>query len=468
MAEWERKVEWVQKVREFLVAAALWAGVCVRRLFLHDKTSSYTRHTQNADYTRCQVPATRQDFTWNRQFLNCRSSRRRRFSPRYNQEIWLVSTCTYNLQEEIRTIVKKRSDFEHKVLSRGTKPIDFARYAAWDISLEKLRQQRCKRLRIKGCTSHASEARIFGIFDRGTRKHPGDITLWMSYLEYTRGIEATKKFKTVLTAAIRLHPTKSELWLYAARYTLEAEADMNGARSYMQRGTRFCTTSRELWIEYAKLEMIYLAKIAMRRKILGLDIEASKDEEMEGLEEEESGFETSKDVIAIPDFKTNTLRPAMIEGIKVDSEAVKDPMTTPALQGAIPMAIFDAARKQPFFCASAAEDFFDMFALFTQVRCLPKILQHTLDAMMELYATESCTCNCYVKQPFVGIEATSVEFPAALGESLDRLKRSMEKTKDKEDLVKKTRVWIESFLAVEELDPGIQTVLKHTLRKIES
>lgn len=290
----------------------------------------------------------------------------------------------------------------------------------------------------------------------------------MSYLEYTKGIDATKKFKTVLTAAIRLHPTKSELWLYAARYTLEAEADMNGARSYMQRGTRFCTTSRELWIEYAKLEMIYLAKIAMRRKILGLDVEESKDEEMDGVEEEENGFETSKDVIAIPDFKTNSLRPAMIEGIKVDSEAVKDPMTTPALQGAIPMAIFDAARKQPFFCASAAEDFFDMFALFTQVRCLPKILQHTLDAMMELYTTDSCTCNCYVKQPFIGIEATSAEFPAALGESLDRLKKSLDRTKDKESLAKKTRVWIESFLAVEELDPGIQTVLTHTLRKVGS
>ena len=353
------------------------------------------------------------------------------------------------------------------MLSRGTQPIDFARYAAWDISLETLRKQRCKRLRIKGSTSHASEARIFGIFDRGTRKHPGDIGLWMSYLQYTKGIDATKKLKTVLTAAIRLHPTKSELWLYAARYALEAEADMNGARSYMQRGTRFCTTSRDLWIEYAKLEMIYLAKIALRRKILGLDIEETKDEEMDDLDEE-NGFETSKDVIAIPDFKANTLRPAMIEGIKVDSEAVKDPMTTPALQGAIPMAIFDAARKQPFFCASAAEDFFDMFALFTQVKCLPKILQHTMDAMMDSYATDACTCNCYVKQPFVGIEATSAEFPAALGDSLDRLKQSLETTKDKGELSKKTKVWIESFLVVEGLDPGIETVLKHTLRKISS
>lgn len=243
---------------------------------------------------------------------------------------------------------------------------------------------------------------------------------------------------------------------------------MNGARSYMQRGTRFCTRSRDLWIEYAKLEMIYLAKIALRRKILGLDVDRSI-EAADAMEEdaEDTGFATSADVIAIPDFKANALRPSMIEGVKVDAEAAKDPMTTPALNGAIPLAIFDTARKQPFFCASAAEDFFDMFAAFTQVRCLPKILQHVLDSMTELYPTDACTCSCYIKQPLAAIEPSSAEFPAALGSALDRLKEAMAKVKDKGDLSKKTKAWIEPILAIEELDPGIQTVLRHTLRKLE-
>jgi U3 small nucleolar RNA-associated protein 6 len=290
----------------------------------------------------------------------------------------------------------------------------------------------------------------------------------MSYLECARQAKTTKKFKAILTSAIRLHPTKSELWLYAARWSLEAESDMNGARSYMQRGTRFCTRSRDLWIEYAKLEMIYLAKIELRRKILGLDVDISI-EHPEAMEEdtEVAGFATSADVIAIPDFKTNALRPSMIAGVEVDTEAVKDPMTTPALNGAIPLAIFDAARKQPFFCPAAAEDFFDMFAAFTQVRCLPKILQHVLDSMTELYPTDACTCNCYIRQPFAGIESTSAEFPAALGSALERLKESMVRVKDKAELSKKTKSWIEPIVVMKEIDPGIQTVLKHTLRKLE-
>ena len=373
------------------------------------------------------------------------------------------------MQDEIRNLVKKRSDFEHKVLARGSQPVDFARYAAWEISLEKLRQKRCKRLRIKGSTAHTGQARIFQIFDRGTKKHPGDVALWMSYLEYVRQAKANKKFNSVLTSAIRLHPTKSELWLYAARWSLESEADMNGARSYMQRGTRFCTRSKELWLEYAKLEMIYLAKIALRRKILGLDIDESI-EASEELEETagEPGFATSEDVIAIPDFQTHALRPSMIEGVKVDTEAVKDPMTTPALNGAIPLAIFDAARKQPFFCPSAAEDFFDLFATFTQVRCLPKILQHVLDSMISWYPKDAFTCNCYIKQPIIGINPDSPEFPSALGSTLDRLKETMEKTKDRAELSKRTRAWIEKILALQDLDPGIRMVLNHTIGKLDS
>jgi U3 small nucleolar RNA-associated protein 6 len=364
-------------------------------------------------------------------------------------------------------LVKKRSDFEHRVLGRGSQPIDFAKYAAWEISLEHLRKKRCKRLQIKGSTTHSGQARIFSIFDRGTKKHPGDVALWMSYLESAREAKATKKFKMILTAALRLHPTKFELWLYAAKWSLQSEADMSGARSYMQRGTRFCTRSKDLWIEYAKLEMIFLTRIALRRKILGLDASDQADTDAEEEQFEGNGFETSADVIAIPKFKQDTLRQSMVEGVGVDEEAKKDPMTTPALNGAIPLAIFDAARKQPFFCSSAAEDFFNMFATFTHVKCLAKVLQHVLGAMTELYPTDPSTCNCYIREALVGLSPAAPEFPAALGKALERLKESMEKAHDKGQLATKTRSWIESTLNVADLDPGIKVVLAHMLRKLE-
>jgi U3 small nucleolar RNA-associated protein 6 len=354
------------------------------------------------------------------------------------------------------------------VLARGSTPVDFARYAAWEISLERLRQKRCKRLRIKGSSAHAGQARIFLIFDRGTRKHFGDLGLWMSYLEYARQAKANKKFKTVLTAALRMHPTKAELWLYAAKWALEAESDVNGARSYMQRGTRFCNRNKELWIEYAKLEMIYLAKIGMRRRMLGLDANrAMEAAEETGQTEQDPGFATGEDMIHVPNLKLRSLQPRMIEGVRVDTETAKDPMTTPALNGAIPLAIFDDARKQPFYTAVVGEEFFNMFAEFSAVSCLPKLLQHVVDSMTDTHANDPATCSCFIRQPIIGLLPLTPEFPAALASSLDRLKSSRERTSNREQLAKKTVAWIEPTLALKGLDDGIRKVLLFTLRSLE-
>ncbi|KAG9242977.1 U3 small nucleolar RNA-associated protein 6-domain-containing protein [Calycina marina] len=365
---------------------------------------------------------------------------------------------------EIKSFVKKRSEFEHKVLARGSTPIDFAQYAAWETNLERLRQKRCSRLRIKSDSRYAGPARTFQIYDRGTQKHPGDVGLWMSYLEFARKEKGTKKWEAALTQALRLHPTKEDFWLYAARWSLERDGDMAAARSYMQRGTRFCTRNARLWIEYAKMEMIYLAKIALRRKILGLD--PVEEEVAEEEVEEEDGFATSQDVISL---KTHTLRSEMVAKVQVDGEAKKDPMDTPALNGAIPMAIYDSATKQSFFCTAVAEQFFDMFALFTQVRSLSRILQHVLDSMRDMYAKDASTFSCYTRWPVVTLDVTSSEFPMALATSLSRAKEARESVsvRDRAALAKKTRAWVEPILAREDIDPGVRTVLEVMLQRIE-
>jgi U3 small nucleolar RNA-associated protein 6 len=290
----------------------------------------------------------------------------------------------------------------------------------------------------------------------------------MSYLEYAREAKAVKKFKTVMTAALRMHPTKPELWLYAAKWILETESDMSGARSYMQRGTRFCTRSADLWIEYAKLEMIYLAKIGMRRRILGLDGRSATDDTIEAdVANEDDAFSTSKDVVAISDFTAHTLHLSTLDGVKVDSEAVKDPMITPALNGAIPLAIFDDARQQSFYSVATAEDFFNMFTAFTLVSCQLRILQHVLDSMLESFPSDPSTLSCFIRQPIIGIDPKSAAFPMALASSLERLKSSREKSKDSGLLSKKIALWFEELAKTEDLDVGVETVLKHTLRRLQ-
>ena len=150
-----------------------------------------------------------------------------------------------------------------------------------------------------------------------------------------------------------------------------------------------------------------------------------------------------------------------------DEEATRKLEQSPALGGAIPMAIFDISQKQRFWGAATAETFFDLFAGFGGVSCQDKIVQHVVDAMAEMFPKDPATGSCVVRQPLVGVAVNTAEFPKALRESLARLKVAMGETEDKKALAKKLVAWIETMLAVEELDEAIKTVLGHTKKSLE-
>ena len=173
--------------------------------------------------------------------------------------------------DEIRAIVKKRSDFEHTLNGRGSKPEDYARYATYEINLDALRRKRCARLGVKmdPSTAHKGQRTVFFILDRGTKKFPGDMSLWMQYIDFCKGEGAHKKLSKVFTRLLRLKPTSWGTWVLAAKYYAETQGDMHTARSYLQRGLRFCPREGNLWKEYARFETLYLAKLAARKKLAG-------------------------------------------------------------------------------------------------------------------------------------------------------------------------------------------------------
>lgn len=75
----------------------------------------------------------------------------------------------------------------------------------------------------------------------------------------------------VLTKALQLHPAASGLWSYAASWEFEHNSNAAAARTLMQRGLRMCKGSRQLWLEYFRMELMYARKLRKRRHILGLD-----------------------------------------------------------------------------------------------------------------------------------------------------------------------------------------------------
>ncbi|KAI1742466.1 U3 small nucleolar RNA-associated protein 6-domain-containing protein [Xylaria scruposa] len=367
--------------------------------------------------------------------------------------------------DEIRSLVRKRTDYEHIVLSPGNKAQDWLNYVAWERSLEALRAKRCRRLEIRTSSKHAGEGRVFGILERSVNRHPGSLELWKEYLSYATKMRATKRYRKVMTRALRMHPAKPELWVLAGQRSAR-NGDMHAARGFFMRGSRFCTRDPTVWLAYAECEMEWLEKMEARKDKKGgtdkaIQEQAEHDDDEIRLGSDDSDDDADDDgrlVIPNPDNDT--------------AKKVFDDITTsklknnPALDGAIPLAIFDVAKKQPFFNAAVAEQFFSVFAVFTQISIQGRIIQHVLDSMNELYPNDASTAYCYIRQPSIGIDVNSPAYPKALKEILSRIKTSSATTTNIKALSIKVKSWLENLLSSQDLDSGLRTVLKHTIETL--
>ena len=368
--------------------------------------------------------------------------------------------------DEIRSLVRKRTDFEHLVLSPGNKPHDWLNYAKWEKSLESLRVKRCRRLQIRTSSSHAGQGRVFGILERAVSRHPESLELWKEYLTFARDMKATKRYRKVMTRALRMHPAKAELWVLAGRRSA-SNGDMPTARSFFMRGVRFCTREPTVWLEYTRCEMEWLRHMETRKDKKG-GTERAITEQAEHSDDEirfNDGDDSDDDIdengrMVLPDPEKAAKKQVF------DDATAQKLENNPALDGAIPQAIFDISRKQTFFNAGVAERFFDLFSTFDGVNSQGRILQHIMTTMQELYPNDPSTLYCYTRHPLVGLDVKTPAYPRALREALARLKSSLETTTDKPSLAEKTASWIEPLLSTKDLDAGIRTVLEHTLRTL--
>lgn len=364
-------------------------------------------------------------------------------------------------QEEIHSISKRRSEFEHKICSRDSQASTFAHYVTYEMNLDSLRRKRVKRLGVK-FASHSGPRRIFFIFDRATRKFPGDIGLWMQYLSYSRKQKASKKVSQILTSVLRMHPTKSELWTYAAGFAIEEHADMTEARSYLQRGLRFCKSSQELWLEYFRLELIYITKITARRRILGVD---RRHEMVEG----QPAVDMSADVVVLPEDVGEDIAPSLRQ-YESNEANLQDLDGTPVLSGAIPVAVFDAAMAQFPTSDSFGKSFFDVASSFEQLPRLRAILVHIADWLMERLPWSLSAQICNIKVVTSGLGVSSPDFPKALGEYLKRIKlyRLGERTSDDDKtFMKEIRKHLSDIRTEDLLDPALDRVIRAQLKSLE-
>lgn len=260
-------------------------------------------------------------------------------------------------KREITMIMRRRTDFEHRILGRGSSARDYLRYADFEINVERLRKKRISRLAKVGAvdtkpsiSDWAGSRRILFTYDRGVRKYPGASELWSAYLRFAKKNGSVKLVYNVYSRLLQLQPRNVEAWLSAAKYEFENNANAKGARILLQRGLRFNAEDPKMWLQYAQFELTYIYKLLARRKVLGLISQSQQKNEMEREEKQlqkkinkgDVAGEHLQDKIELPELQEEEVKEELNHLPEADMDMLGNPETNPALRGDVVLAIFDS------------------------------------------------------------------------------------------------------------------------------
>jgi hypothetical protein len=173
---------------------------------------------------------------------------------------------------EVRALVKKRTDFEYRLRRRAAERRDFERYIEYERTFEQLLKARRARLgaeKGKAAAKFSCVKHIHFIFDRAVKKFRGDIALWLEWIDYAKSEQSSKVLSKIFARALQLHPRNAQLWVHAAAYEWDS-GNVTASRTLLQRGIRLNNKSADLWREYFRMEVLFTARLAERRRVLGL------------------------------------------------------------------------------------------------------------------------------------------------------------------------------------------------------
>ncbi|SCV05652.1 LANO_0H12200g1_1 [Lachancea nothofagi CBS 11611] len=264
-------------------------------------------------------------------------------------------------KNEVSSIMKKRTDFEHRLNSRGSRIADYEKYIEFESNVDKLRRKRIERILEGSKTSSISDwsiqQRIQFIFQRGCNKFPKELKFWSLYLNYlkTRGHKTSyRRIHSVYNQLLKLHPTNIDIWVSCAKYEYEVHANFKSCRTVFQNGLRFNPDSPALWYEYVKFELNFITKLINRRKVMGLINEREQELDMQAQQQEAKAHEGSdtedkedtEDIDFAGPSTGDSMKDKLNELPEADMDMLGDEDTNPALRGDIALAIFDIAMEK--------------------------------------------------------------------------------------------------------------------------
>ncbi|RCK63883.1 U3 small nucleolar RNA-associated protein 6 [Candida viswanathii] len=399
-------------------------------------------------------------------------------------------------KNEITMIMRRRTDFEHRIMGRGCKPKDFLRYSEFESNLEKLRKKRYNRLSRVGLidtkpsiSDWAGTRRIMFILDRSTRRYPGETELWSQYLRFAKQNGAIKVIYKVYSRLLQLQPRNIDAWLSAAKYEFETNANAKGARVLFQKGLRINPESAELWLNYAQFELTYISKLLARRKVLGLLTEKQQRDAMDS--EEAKRAEAIKKDNSEDDFANDKIELPSAEEIKddlnhlpeADMNMLGNPETNPALKGDVVLTIFDLCipailRTIPKHSTviKADDKVFEIVGKFLElIDKFPDLNReylylHILNYLQKEYPDDLRTTLIDITLPIRGVTVDSDNLAASLQLSVNKFIAYKRKLKDATQRDTLTNMFVNQlnnqfFNDNEQPSEKVDTLLKAIIKK---
>jgi hypothetical protein len=154
---------------------------------------------------------------------------------------------------------------------------DFDMYLQYELTLDKLREIRSKRLMEGKNKTELNQFRmvrssfiqhIHYIYQRATRRFSQEMHIWDAHIAFLESAESFKFLDTVFGKVLSLYPKKTDYWIKAALFEVEKKHNFLGARIFLQRALRFNPRNPLLWHKYYEVEMWNILRFQERQKVL--------------------------------------------------------------------------------------------------------------------------------------------------------------------------------------------------------
>ncbi|XP_060072023.1 U3 small nucleolar RNA-associated protein 6 homolog [Ylistrum balloti] len=181
---------------------------------------------------------------------------------------------------ETRQILKKRKGFEYKLQRKTKKKDDILQYIQYEtnvLALLKKRRQNIgytfKKLEIDNAISQ----RIHKLFRLATYRFQDDVKLWLSHVQFSKTRKEKTTISKLFTQMLQVHNRKPDLWIGAAKWEFEENMNHENARHMLQKGIRFNPSSKQLWLEYYRMELLFAEKLRKRKQIVESELPDEED-----------------------------------------------------------------------------------------------------------------------------------------------------------------------------------------------